>query len=270
MDYISTRGSAPALDFAGPRLPPRFDGGLYLPREWPVLEGRDRGDGRPALCRTCREDHAAFVGDSLTSERCWTSPALPMAVSPQGGHAAQAARRAAVAAGTVPRPDTRLQGRGAPAARPAVRGILARGTQNLTIVVPPRAIRLGGDRCRGGRAKVDVFMLHPRVGSATSSAARYDGAGAQCPQHRHRRHLRRCPGHGEADVQRFRHDGAFQHRRSQFDQLGALMAQVVYYFAAGLQLGAPHARSPSRCRPAISATFSPAMSRRRWACRSSG
>jgi threonine synthase len=50
-----------------------------------------------------------------------------------------------------------------------------------------------------------------------------------------------------------------------------LMAQVVYYFAAALQLGAPHrAELPFRCRPAISAMSSRAMSRRRWACRSSG
>jgi 23S rRNA (cytosine1962-C5)-methyltransferase len=40
-----------------------------------------------------------------------------------------------------------------------------------------------------------------------------------------------------------------------------LMAQVVYYFYAAVRLGAPERRSPSRSRPAISATCSPAMSR---------
>ena len=36
MDYISTRGSAPALDFAGVTLAGlASDGGLYVPREWP-------------------------------------------------------------------------------------------------------------------------------------------------------------------------------------------------------------------------------------------
>ena len=36
MDYISTRGSAPALDFAGTTLAGlASDGGLYVPREWP-------------------------------------------------------------------------------------------------------------------------------------------------------------------------------------------------------------------------------------------
>lgn len=36
MDYISTRGSAPALDFEGATLAGlASDGGLYVPREWP-------------------------------------------------------------------------------------------------------------------------------------------------------------------------------------------------------------------------------------------
>ena len=36
MEYVSTRGSAPALDFAGVTLAGlASDGGLYLPREWP-------------------------------------------------------------------------------------------------------------------------------------------------------------------------------------------------------------------------------------------
>src|SRR5687768_10030396 len=36
MDYVSTRGNAPALDFEGVTLAGlASDGGLYLPREWP-------------------------------------------------------------------------------------------------------------------------------------------------------------------------------------------------------------------------------------------
>ena len=36
MEYVSTRGSAPVLDFAGATLAGlASDGGLYLPREWP-------------------------------------------------------------------------------------------------------------------------------------------------------------------------------------------------------------------------------------------
>ena len=50
-----------------------------------------------------------------------------------------------------------------------------------------------------------------------------------------------------------------------------IMAQIVYYVTAGA--GAGRARSEpvaSPCRPAISATSSPATSRGAWACRSTG
>ena len=40
-----------------------------------------------------------------------------------------------------------------------------------------------------------------------------------------------------------------------------IMAQIVYYFYAALELGGPRARSPSRCPPVISATSSPVISR---------
>ena len=48
-----------------------------------------------------------------------------------------------------------------------------------------------------------------------------------------------------------------------------LAAQIVYYFYAAVRLGAPERDgSRSRCRQAISATCSRAMSPRRWGCRS--
>ena len=38
MEYVSTRGSAPALDFEGANLAGlASDGGLYVPREWPCF-----------------------------------------------------------------------------------------------------------------------------------------------------------------------------------------------------------------------------------------
>ena len=53
--------------------------------------------------------------------------------------------------------------------------------------------------------------------------------------------------------------------------LARIAAQIVYYFAAGLALGAPsRGRCRSACRPAISAMSMPGISPARWACRSSG
>ena len=42
MDYVSTRGRAPALDFQGVTLAGlASDGGLYVPRAWPRLSAED-------------------------------------------------------------------------------------------------------------------------------------------------------------------------------------------------------------------------------------
>ena len=91
------------------------------------------------------------------------------------------------------------------------------------------------------------------------------------PRARDRGHVRRLPGLGEGDVQPSRLPRPRAPVRRQLDQLGA-------HRGAGRSITSPRrwrwarriARSPSRCRPAISATSSPAMSPRAWACRSTG
>src|SRR3546814_13325200 len=90
MEYISTRGSAPALDFEGVTLAGlASDGGLYLPREWPrfseheivAMAGLPYAELAPRIM-------APFVAGSLTDEEL---PALcrdaygrfsPVAVTP--------------------------------------------------------------------------------------------------------------------------------------------------------------------------------------------
>ena len=71
MDYISTRGSAPALDFAGATLAGlASDGGLYLPREWPRFTARrDRRLAGLPYAELAQRVMQPFVGDSLTPER---------------------------------------------------------------------------------------------------------------------------------------------------------------------------------------------------------
>ena len=71
MDYISTRGSAPALDFEGATLAGlASDGGLYVPREWP----RFSADEIAAMAGLPYAELAAkimfpFVEGSLTYDR---------------------------------------------------------------------------------------------------------------------------------------------------------------------------------------------------------
>ena len=49
-----------------------------------------------------------------------------------------------------------------------------------------------------------------------------------------------------------------------------VVAQMTYYFVAAVALGAPHRPVSFSCRPATSATSSPATSPSAWGCRSSG
>jgi threonine synthase len=123
-----------------------------------------------------------------------------------------------------------------------------------------------------GRARVDIFMLHPK--GRVSDVQRRQMTTVLAPNV-HNIAIEGTFDDAQAMVKRMFNDTAMTSRFA----IGAvnsinwarLMAQVVYYFAAALQLGAPHRRGRlSRCRPAISAMSSRAMSRRRWACRSRG
>src|SRR5688572_16566689 len=71
MDYVSTRGSAPALDFEGVTLAGlASDGGLYLPREWPRFSEAEIGSmAGLTYVELAVRVMQPFVGDSLTGDR---------------------------------------------------------------------------------------------------------------------------------------------------------------------------------------------------------
>ena len=70
MDYISTRGSAPTLDFEGATLAGlASDGGLYLPREWPRFTPDDiRAMRGLPYAELAARIMAPFVAGSLTDD----------------------------------------------------------------------------------------------------------------------------------------------------------------------------------------------------------
>src|SRR6187551_4103431 len=71
MEYVSTRGSAPALDFEGVTLAGlASDGGLYLPREWPRFSEEEIAAlaGLP-YAELATRVMLPFVGDSLTEDK---------------------------------------------------------------------------------------------------------------------------------------------------------------------------------------------------------
>jgi len=70
MRYLSTRGSAPILDFRGATLAGlASDGGLYVPETWPTLTFEEiEGLAGLSYAQTAARIMAPFVGDSLSAE----------------------------------------------------------------------------------------------------------------------------------------------------------------------------------------------------------
>ena len=245
MDYISTRGSAPALDFEGATLAGlASDGGLYVPREWP----RFTSDEIAAMAGLPYAELAArvmapFVGKSLTPERLLelTTQAYGRfahrAVTPLRQLDEQQWLLELFHGPTLAFKDVALQLLGL-----LFEEFLGRSDGNLTIVGAT-----SGDTgsaaidAVAGREKVDIFMLHPR--GRVSDVQRRQMTTVLAPNV-HNIAIEGSFDDAQAMVKRMFNDRTMTDRFA----IGAvnsinwarLMAQVVYYFAAGLQLGAPH------------------------------
>src|SRR3990170_6526406 len=246
MDYVSTRGSAPALDFEGVTLAGlASEGGLYVPRRWPRFSESEiaamAGLPYPELAVQVM---APFVEGSLTQERL-----RELSVEAYGrfAHAAVTPLKQLdeqhwllelFHGPTLAFKDVALQLLGR-----LFEEFLRRRDEALTIVGAT-----SGDTgsaaidAVAGRDNVPIFMLHPQ-------GRGHDG------QRRHMTTVKAPNVHNialegasfddaQAMVKRMFGDADMTARFT----IGAvnsinwarLMAQVVYYFAAALQLGAPH------------------------------
>ncbi len=245
MEYISTRGSAPALDFEGATLAGLAnDGGLYVPSEWPRFS-RDEIAAMAGLpyAVLAQRIMQPFVGDSLTQERLLelTTAAYGRfahkAVTPLKQFDEQQWLLELFHGPTLAFKDVALQLLGL-----LFEEFLGRSDQNLTIVGAT-----SGDTgsaaidAVAGRAKVDIFMLHPK--GRVSDVQRRQMTTMLAPNV-HNIAIDGSFDDAQAMVKRMFNDQAMTSRFT----IGAvnsinwarLMAQVVYYFAAALQLGAPH------------------------------
>ncbi|MCR2835114.1 threonine synthase [Parerythrobacter lacustris] len=244
MKYVSTRGSAPALDFEGVTLAGlASDGGLYVPEAWPQFSAAElaamRGlhyaelatrvmlpfvagslseDQLRDLCRQAyaRFAHAAVVPLRQLDEQQWL---LELFHGP-----------------TLAFKDVALQLLGL-----LFETFLARSGDHLTIVGAT-----SGDTgsaaidAVAGRERVDIFMLHPD--GRVSDVQRRQMTTVLAPNV-HNIAIDGSFDDAQASVKRMFNDPAMTGRF----HIGAvnsinwarLMAQVVYYFAAALQLGAP-------------------------------
>ena len=244
MDYVSTRCSAPALDFADAALAGlASDGGLYVPREWPRFSEAEiaamRGLPYAELAQKIMQP---FVGDCLTPERLLelTRAAYGRfshkAVTPLVQLDEQQWLLELFHGPTLAFKDVALQLLGL-----LFEEFLSRSDRNLTIVGAT-----SGDTgsaaidAVAGRAKIDIFMLHPR--GRVSDVQRKQMTTVLAPNV-HNIAIAGSFDDAQAMVKRMFNDTAMTDRFA----IGAvnsinwarLMAQVVYYFAAALQLGAP-------------------------------
>ena len=246
MEYISTRGSAPALDFEGVTLAGlASDGGLYVPREWP----RFSPDEIAAMAGLPYAELAArvmqpFVGDSLPPGRL-----LELCRSAYGRFAHQAVTPLRQLdeqqwllelfhGPTLAFKDVALQLLGL-----LFEEFLGRSKGNLTIVGAT-----SGDTgsaaidAVAGRSGVDIFMLHPK--GRVTDVQRRQMTTVLAPNVHNIALEGATFDDAQAMVKRMFNDPAMTGRFS----IGAvnsinwarLMAQVVYYFAAAFQLGGPH------------------------------
>lgn len=245
MRYISTRGSAPALDFEQVTLAGlASDGGLYVPEQWPRWSEAEIAAlaGLPYAELAVRVMQP-FVGDSLSEDTlrtmCQTAYGrfAHAAVTPLKQFDGQNWLMELFHGPTLAFKDVALQMLGL-----LFEEFLSRSDAHLTIVGAT-----SGDTgsaaidAVAGRERIDIFMLHPdgrisdvqrRQMTTVLSTNVYNIA------------IDGSFDDAQASVKRMFNDDAMTSRF----RIGAvnsinwarLMAQVVYYFAAALQLGAPH------------------------------
>jgi len=244
MEYVSTRGSAPALDFEGVTLAGlAADGGLYVPREWPRFsEGEIAAMAGLSYVELAVKVMQPFVGDSLTEEElrdlCTRAYGrfAHEAVTPLRQFDQQHWLLELFHGPTLAFKDVALQLLGR-----LFETFLGRSGQRLTIVGAT-----SGDTgsaaidAVAGRSNIDIFMLHPK--GRVSDVQRRQMTTVLAPNV-HNIAIDGSFDDAQAMVKRMFGDTALTGRF----HIGAvnsinwarLMAQVVYYFAAAVQLGAP-------------------------------
>lgn len=244
MDYVSTRGQAPVLDFAGVTLAGlASDGGLYVPREWPRFAADEiaslRGLSYAELAARVMQP---FVGDSLSPPRLLE---LTTAAYARFAHAAvtplvQLDERHWLLelfhGPTLAFKDIALQFLGL-----LFEEFLGRGGQNLTIVGATSGDTGGAAiDAIAGRRGVEIFMLHPK--DRVSEVQRRQMTSVRAPNV-HNVAIEGSFDDAQRHVKRMFVDpeltGRFRIGAVNSINWARLMAQTVYYFAAALQLGAP-------------------------------
>jgi threonine synthase len=244
MRYISTRGSAPSLDFRGATLAGlASDGGLYVPEAWPTMTAEAIADlAGLSYAETAARVMAPFIGDALAEGE------LLSLCEAAYGRFAHAAVTPLVQLDhdqwllelfhgpTLAFKDVALQLLGLLFER-----FLTGTDQRLTIVGAT-----SGDTgsaaidAVAGRNNIDIFMLHPE--GRVSDVQRRQMTTVLTPNV-HNIAIRGDFDTAQGLVKAMFNDpgfaGRFQLSAVNSINWARLMAQVVYYFYAAVRLGAP-------------------------------
>ena len=244
MQYVSTRGSAPTLDFAGVTLAGLAnDGGLYVPAKWPRFSPEEIASMRGLpYAELAARVMQPFVGDCLTPEslRGLTAKAYGRfahaAVTPLTQLDERQWLLELFHGPTLAFKDVALQMLGL-----LFEEFLARENGTLTIVGAT-----SGDTgsaaidAVAGLDRVEIFMLHPK--GRVSDVQRRQMTTVRAPNV-HNIAIDGSFDDAQAMVKRIfaDRDVTARHRIGAVNSINwaRLMAQVVYYFAASLQLGGP-------------------------------
>ncbi|KAJ8138908.1 hypothetical protein OY671_007880, partial [Metschnikowia pulcherrima] len=249
MKYISTRGNAPALDFQGATSAGlASDGGLYVPETWPTFtEAEIAAMAGSPYAESAARVMQPFVGDCLTPERLSESCRQAYGRFAQGAVTPlkQLDEKQWVSESfhgpTSAFKDVASQSSGSSfeefLSRPKADG----GDQHITIVGAT-----SGDTgsaaidAVAGRAGVDIFMSHPH--GRVSDVQRRQMTTVSAPNV-YNIAIDGSFDDAQAMVKRMFNDAAMTGRFA-ISAVNSInwarsMAQVVYYFAAALQLGAP-------------------------------
>ena len=244
MKYQSTRGQADTLDFEGVTLTGlASDGGLYVPEAWPQFSVDEiRAMRGLPYAELATRVMAPFVAGSLTeaelSELCQAAygrfshtAVTPLVQLDQQHHVLELFHGP-----TLAFKDVALQLLGLLFER-----FLTKSARNITIVGAT-----SGDTgsaaidAVAGREKVEIFMLHPH--ERVSDVQRRQMTTVLAPNV-HNIAIEGSFDDAQAYVKRMFSDPAvtdrFQLSAVNSINWARLMAQVVYYFAAALQLGGP-------------------------------
>ncbi|MDB5684390.1 MAG: threonine synthase [Sphingomonas bacterium] len=244
MRYVSTRGSAPILDFEGATLAGlAADGGLYVPESWPTLS---RGE-IAAMAGLSYVDTAVAVMRPFLGG-CLSDAELRGLCDAAYGRFSHAAVTPLVQMDakhwllelfhgpTLAFKDVALQLLGLLFER-----FLRERDTHLTVIGAT-----SGDTgsaaidALAGRAKVDIFMLHPL--GRVSEVQRRQMTTVLSPNV-HNIAIEGSFDDAQALVKAMFNDAAFarRHHLSAVNSINwaRLMAQIVYYFYAAVRLGAP-------------------------------